>query len=269
MPVTLTEQIGSRSWTTGENGSVTLKYILEGTSDDLTAKALVASSTATEYQGLIRQSIEIDPETVDTAHGTGRWNVTVKYGPRPAPAETGDSSFSFDTGGGTMHVTQSIATVARYAPAGKTAPDFAGAIGVTLDNVEGVDVTIPVYTWSETHYLPDSQVNKAAYYALTGRTNNASFKGCATGECLFLGASGSKKGSDNWEITFKFAASPNKANFTVGGITVASKKGWEYMWVRYADSEDTDAKALVKKPVAVYIEKVYEEGNLATLGIGT
>ena len=39
--------------------------------------------------------------------------------------------------------------------------------------------------------------------------------------------------------------------------------------VRYADAEDATAKAIVKKPVAVYIEKVYEEANLAGLGIGT
>ena len=41
------------------------------------------------------------------------------------------------------------------------------------------------------------------------------------------------------------------------------------MWVRYADSEDAGANAIVKKPVAVYVEKVYEEGNFAGLGIGT
>ena len=29
------------------------------------------------------------------------------------------------------------------------------------------------------------------------------------------------------------------------------------------------AKAIVKKPVAVYIDKVYEEGDFAGLGIGT
>jgi len=55
----------------------------------------------------------------------------------------------------------------------------------------------------------------------------------------------------------------------IGDITVASKKGWEYMWVRYADAEDAAAKAIVKKPIAVYIEKVYEEGNFPALGIGT
>jgi hypothetical protein len=55
----------------------------------------------------------------------------------------------------------------------------------------------------------------------------------------------------------------------VGPISNINKKGWEYLWVRYADSEDANAKMLVKKPVAVYIERVYEEGDFAALGIGT
>ncbi len=89
------------------------------------------------------------------------------------------------------------------------------------------------------------------------------------GEVLFLGASGSKRGSDDWEITFRFAASPNKTGLTVGDIVNINKKGWEYMWVRYADAEDAVAKAIVKKPVAVYVEKVYEDGDFSGLGIGT
>jgi len=84
-----------------------------------------------------------------------------------------------------------------------------------------------------------------------------------------LGASGSKRGSDDWEIAYKFAASPNRTGITVGDIGGISKKGWEYPWVRYADSEDAAPKAIVKKPIAVYVEKVHEEGNFASLGIGT
>jgi len=147
-----------------------------------------------------------------------------------------------------------------------------GAIGVTHDNVEGVDIAIPVYNFSETHYIDDALVTPAyrgTLFSLTGKTNNAAFKGCAAGECLFLGASGSKRGEEDWEITFRFAASPNRTNITVGDITVASKKGWEYLWVRYADAEDATAKALVKLPVAAYVEKVYEEGDFSQLGIGT
>jgi len=41
------------------------------------------------------------------------------------------------------------------------------------------------------------------------------------------------------------------------------------MWVRYEDREDDAANVLVKKPTAVYIEKVYEDGNFALLGIGS
>jgi len=52
------------------------------------------------------------------------------------------------------------------------------------------------------------------------------------------------------------------------------------LWVRCADAEDAAAKsktrrrlggggAIVKKPVAAYVEKMYEEGNFSQLGIGT
>jgi hypothetical protein len=80
------------------------------------------------------------------------------------------------------------------------------------------------------------------------------------------GAAGSKRGAEDWEITYKFAASPNRTGIVVGEITGISKKGWEYMWVRYADAEDAAAKAIVKKPVAAYVEKVYEDGNFGVLG---
>ena len=55
----------------------------------------------------------------------------------------------------------------------------------------------------------------------------------------------------------------------IGDIGPINKKGWEYLWVRYEDEEDTDANALVKRPVAAYIEKVYRDGNFSALGIGT
>ncbi|MCE5327907.1 MAG: hypothetical protein LLG01_15985 [Planctomycetaceae bacterium] len=269
--ITFAEKPESRKWTTGDNASVELVYILAGTDNDTVAKAHVEGNTADTYQGLTRQSISLDPEWADTATFNGRWTVTVRYGVRQ-PAEVGESAFSFDTGGGTQHITQSISTIHKYAPAGKVAPDFKGAVGVSHENVDGVDITVPVYNFSETHYLADSAVTaayKVTLFTLTGKTNSALFKGLAAGECLFLGASGSKRGAEDWEITYKFAASPNKTGLTIGDITNIDKKGWEYLWVRYVDAEDANAKTIVKKPQAVYVEKVYDEGNLALLGIGT
>lgn len=275
MAITFTEKHLSRNIQTdadGEAVSAEFVYTLRGVADESTARSLAASSTASEYGDLIRSSIALEPIHVDTANPDGcLWEVAVQYGKKEQPEE-GESTFQFDTGGGTRHITQSLATVSRYAPTGKTASDFQGAIGVTHDSVEGVDITVPAYHFSETHYLPDSQVTlsyRAALFGLTGKVNDADFKGLSAGECLFLGAAGSQRGfGEDWEITFRFAASPNTSSLTVGPITGIAKKGWEYLWVRYADVEDPAAKAIVKQPVAAYVEKVYEDGDFSQLGIG-
>ena len=39
--------------------------------------------------------------------------------------------------------------------------------------------------------------------------------------------------------------------------------------MRYADAEETTAKVLVKKPIAVYVEQVYPMAAFAGLGIGS
>lgn len=104
-------------------------------------------------------------------------------------------------------------------------------------------------------------------FYLTGRVNHAPFKGFAAGEVLFLGASGSQRGQEDWEVTFSFAASPNVTGLAVGQITGIAKKGWEYLWVRYEDA--VDAHTLVKQPAAAYVEQVYPYGDFALLGIGT
>jgi hypothetical protein len=178
--------------------------------------------------------------------------------------------FQFDTGGGTQHITQSLVTMGAYAPPSRTAPYFGGAIGVTRDNVEGVDITVPVFNFSETHYIPAALITPAyqsVLFNLTGKVNNYAFRWFAEGECLFLGASGAQRGQDDWEITYRFAASPNRTGIIIGDIVGIVKKGWEYLWVRYEDAEDTGANALVKRPMAVYVEQVYDWADFSLLGI--
>ena len=262
MPVTVAEKWESRESTLGDDASVELRFVIHGTDDDATANSALLANSPLVHGGLVRLTAHTERIAEQT------WEGTVRYGEAPTP---GDSSFSFDTGGGSQHLTQSISTTGSYAAPGQTAPDFRGAIGVTPDAVEGIDVTVPVYHFSETHFVPAGLVTpayKAARFQLTGRVNNAPFKGFVAGEVLFLGASGSKRGADDWEINFKFAASPNATGLTVGNITGISKAGWDYLWVRYEDAEDTTAKALVKRPIAAYVERVYPWGSFSTLGIG-
>jgi len=269
MPVVVTERFDSRTAAHGDNPSAELRFIIRGTADEQEALAQLEATTPSGYEGLVRQAMDVQP----VGDGSEFWEGVVRYGRMSSGAkEVGQSTFSFDTGGGSMHITQAREHIASYAPPGETAPDFGGAIGVTDDAVEGCDVVVPVYNWSETHYFDADFVTltyKLTLFASTGRTNNGPFKGFATGEVLFQGASGSTRGDDTWEITFRFAASPNVTGLVVGSITGINKKGWEYMWVQYKDAEDTGAKCIVKKPASVHVERVYDAANFAGLGIGT
>ncbi len=261
MTIALIERPQSREAEEGpERAYAELVYTAVGSDDDVAIRGAVEATVPATYAGLPLANYRISP------FGNGMWDVHVRYDSR----EPDESSYTFDTGGGTQHITQSLSTIAKKAKAGETPPDFKQAIGVTTDSVEGVDITIPVFNFTETHYIAASLVTgtyKLTLFALTGKVNNGTFKGFAAGEVLFLGAPGSKRGDDEWEITFRFAASPNVTGLVVGDLEAIDKKGWEYLWVRYADAENE--KVLVKQPAAVYVEKVYESGNFSGLGIGT
>ena len=62
-------------------------------------------------------------------------------------------------------------------------------------------------------------------------------------------------------------ASKNLTNETVGDITGIAKKGHEYLWVKYEDSQSD--VSLLKKPRSVYVNQVYKSADFSQLGIGT
>ena len=197
------------------------------------------------------------------------WECSVKYSSNKEP-EKGDWKWEFDTTGATQKITQSKQNVGNYAPAGKTAPDFKGAIGVTDDSVEGCEIIVPQFKWSETHQL-DADVVTWAYsqvlYQMTGKTNLGAFRGFAANQVLFHGAKGSQSGKnpDLVELTYSFAAGLHAAALVVGDINGISKKAWEYLWVRYGTVDDYNAKKLVKRPTSVHVERVYDGADFAGL----
>ena len=146
MSITVSEKWESRETTGGKDPSVDLVFIVKGTSDDIAAGDALLNNSPLVYNNLARLSAHLE-RTAEYA-----WEGTVSYG-RP---EQGESTWTFDTSGGTQRVTQSLSTVGAYAPSGETAPNFHGAIGVTKDNVEGVDITTPVFNFGETHDIDDT-----------------------------------------------------------------------------------------------------------------
>lgn len=264
MPIEVVEIYESPKWKYGDDPQAELGFYVIGTSDEIAARdALLAGSPAV-YQGLVRKSATLSRQTETS------WEGTVTYG-RLSQKETGQSTFRFETGGATTRVYQSKATVGSYAPPGKSAPNFQGAVNVQDRRVEGVDIIIPEYTFSETHYRAAdaiTQAYKITLANLTGKVNNAPFRGFNAGEVLFTGASGSMRSGEDWEITYNFKASPNLSNLTIGDITGIDKRGWEYLWVLYTEVEDGASKTIIKRPRAVYVERVYDEADFSLLGIG-
>ena len=235
------------------------------------------SAARTKAAGVSVKDMELDEVEVTERVNKDTWKVKAIWKREDGGEEDDDdeeesSSFAFDTGGGTMHRNQSLKTVSKVP---NDAPDFNGAIEVDNEgNVNGVDVTMPVLNFTETHVMKGSRVStsyKKSVAALTGTVNRSGFRGFSAGEVLFLGASGTKRGKKKdspWEITFRFAVSPNQSSLQVGKLKVSNKRGWDYLWVRYADKVAENKKNVIKEPVAAYVEQVYPEGDFGNLGLG-
>jgi hypothetical protein len=204
----------------------------------------------------------------------GVFDVTVTFTKNGEDANTPNPlsrSRQFDTTGTTQHFTQAESETAY----GSNVPSQAGAINVDGDRVVGVDAVVPSLQWSETYDVPSQYVSAAyirAVAGLTGTVNNAAFRTFAAGEVLFVGCSGSQewdeeKGNGPWRLSYKFVASPNRTNFSVGSVSGITKKGHEYLWVRYEDTVSSDTQ--VKTPKHVYVNQIYKEANFAALGIGS
>lgn len=240
--------------------------------------------------------------------GDDAWQVTISYEKTGADDDNQTDplrrSRSFDTSGGTQHITQSplyddtttevlengFPIVARnatgerkYGLSGVTPPDQFGAIGVDGDSVAGVDIIVPALSWTENYDVPSSYVT-AAYIKrtafLTGTVNSAAFRTFLAGEVLFLGCSGNQdwdadKGDGPWSLAYKFVASPNAGAgettkaLKVGDIGGIVKKGHEYLWVKYESSVGVGSADLLKRPKYVYVNEVYPSANFSQLGIGS
>jgi hypothetical protein len=299
MALTWVEDGESRSATIHRLGvkstaTMTRSYKVFGTKDDgeLHADCNTRISTLLPYWTYPGTTVSLRAESYSVSYlGDEAWQVTINYekvgADDPEKPDPIKRSRSFDTSGGTQHITQcqtigsgaSLDFEKRF-PAG--AVNMSGAIGVDGDSVAGIDIVVPQLTWTENYDVPSTYVTSAyikGVASLTGTVNNATFRTFAAGEVLFMGCSGShewdsEKGDGPWSLSYKFVASPNAGAgqtmppLTIGTISGINKGGHEYLWVRY-ESDVGGGEVLLQHPKAVYVNKVYREDNFSNLGIGT
>lgn len=291
MPLTWIEDGDSRSATIARLGrkaqsSYRKSYKVFGTTDDTVvhaeANSLITGALAYwQYPGVPGMQLRAESYSVSYL-GDDAWQVQIDY--VKDGSEDGTEPLkrarSFDTTGGTQHMTQAHSETG-YAGGLFAAPNQFKAIGVDDNGVNGVDIVVPQLQWQEQYDVPNSYVTNAygrSVASLTGTVNDAPFRGFAAGEVLFLGCSGSQewddqKGRGPWSLSYRFAASPNAGpnasapQIIIGSIVVNEKRGHDYLWVRYETASDNNS--LIKRPKYVYVNKVYRDGDFSQLGIGT
>lgn len=265
MAITIREAFRSRSASASTDESRTeIIWLVFGSNDESAMIDYIIAETGAGlggHSGLILSREAIAIEQLADEH----WLARVDYSSKKR--DVGDSTYTFDTTGGSTHITQSRQTLRATAGA----PDYDGAINAAEDRVDGVDITIPAFKYSETHYFAPATVTLAylkTLSELTGSTNDAGFKGWGAGEVLFTGASGQLQTGDDaiWQVTFNFEMSPNQ-NVAVGALGNILKEGWAYLWIAYKDTES--GNVVVKQPRAAYVEQVYPESDFSLIGVGT
>ncbi len=302
---TIREAAESRPYSVGETTSQELQYHIFDTGLETEAMALLLATSPTTLNSLVRKTAKVDPVWVDydavAGRNKGQWEGRVSYA-LPAKSsvahEPGDQVINFDAGGGSVHVTQSLATVGKYGTHNAGVPnvitDFKGAIGVSKDGVDGCDIPGSSLAFTVTKYYDVGDVTATLinYLAqLEGCANNDDFTVHAitdgseivtmptfgAGECRLNKVRGAPIGDESqWTIAFDFEASLTDSDVDVGGLTwydntgaeaSIAKKGWEYLWVSYRETQQAGGKFLSKVPVEVFIERVHNEVNFDVLGI--
>lgn len=256
-----------------DNDRAESQWLVRGASTAYAARSAVESTAPTTLINTDLKRTNVEVRLLEGVDSTNAWLARVQY-TRPGaksqdPPVPGEAArWSFETTGGQQHIEVGESHVNSYAPAGETAPDHDGAINVTEDGVEGVDVGAPTFRFSLTKAFNDGSEPSASTLAdLTFTTNQATFQGFAAGEVLFLGATGSQRDDGSWEITFTFERRKNRTGLTIGSITGIAKKGWEYLWVEFRQDTDATAGRRVRLPIAVHVEQVYESGDFSQLGV--
>ncbi len=220
------------------------------------------------YIPSVYSSCGLDSLDMQEEEGTTHWFFTAKYASKAVESLL---RIGWDSTGGTVKLTASRGTT-KYAPSGRTAPDFKNAIGVKGGEPEGVDVTVPVLKLTFSYKWPKSVIDLAyvkALAGLVGTVNNGTFYTFSAGELLFLGTSGELDPTTATDIRYHFAASKNATGLSIGDIAGIAKQGHQYLWVGFEASEDTTAKKLVQRPLGAYVETVYGVSDFADFNIGT
>ena len=254
------------------NASASVYFIAFDAANEAEALSAVENSAPDSFDGIPRKSVSVSDRLTETD-----WKIEVRYafpsggsGGGSAVADR-DPSFSFDVSqGATRHITTPLAHKTKIP---SSAPDSSA-----INDGEGIDIDASVCTFSETWWFPPNKITpawKIKVASLYKKINSKKFRGFEPGDVRFEGCTGSRSGnssSDYWQMTFKFAVQMNnkKTPLQIEDLGSVAKRGWDLLWIRYEEDIVTGSGGkmyTVKKPVAAYVDQIFEEADFRELGI--
>ena len=219
-----------------------------------------------------------------SGYNQGDVEVTAYYGSDNSlyadDTTEGEATMSFDCGGGTKHVTHAIKQwrIINGNTPSESDDDANGGIGwngKTGSEAEFAGVDVPTADMQETYtkLIPVSKLTatyKKAVANLTGKVNNASFKGYDAKEVMFLGMSYTApvKGQKKVLATYNFRISMKETSIKISGQTyTVNKQGWQYVWARSQIANDPTTGKPKAQVDGVYISEVCETADFSVLGL--
>lgn len=206
-----------------------IHYVLKSdtATNEESAVEHIRSNVPYYVNGIPLSSIVVDERANDKF-----FKITAQYARDTTVLVTGSTSdsstLSFDCSSGSQHIVRAYSQRRAYGP--KDAKNLIGWNGKAGEDIEvnGVDVTTPEIRVTFTKVMQLSSLRGNSFMrkivALTGKVNNATWKGWNKGEAKFLGCSNNipVKGREDVNVTFNFEIRLNERVFvnTDGTITV-------------------------------------------------
>jgi len=277
--------VGGGVWQCEANYSYKVPEAPENVDEDDEPLGLAYSIDLMAGQTHITQS----KETVLVATPSVRGNaMTVDYlarnlvFPDGVVADTADIGLTFTTSQGTFTITgifnggwetgetaifplkANLGAWTSTVP-NRTVPIYDQAIGVSKDGIAGTDIYTPKFEFGiNVKLFPVTLADIRQFRSISGKVNNAPWKGFAAGEVLYLGLTGQADPDDYWHLNHKFAVGENLINVPISPqITVVAKSAWNYVWCTYQRSLNDGFP--VQTPLAAYVERVYDSADFNLL----
>lgn len=256
----------------GPNGYAELVGIVVGAADEAEASVAADFELPLVYNGFPRQPLRITEDEAGIFHVTAPYRLVAEQPYPPVTVENDYWLYSLDSGEATVHVNHAFdGDEGAYTAIGEATPAFlSGAINVTPDGIQGVDVQTSDPVLIRRKVVPTDQVSWAwrKFVSAAGfRLNNAPWLAWETREVLYRKSTIVDRNNGETEITQEFKVG-EFANVAPGPtFNSILKAPHDYFWTEFV--ERTATVGGVKKktwvPVAIRVNRLYPDMSFGDL----